>query len=337
MAPCSNPVTAGRAASLVMVVTNNMSKFCSLAPLVPYEHMTSPLDFSGEFDEPQPLEVEIGFGQGEVLVRKALEHPQRNFIGIERHWERIFRTMKTVTRFQSRRSGALRNVRILDVDAVFALEYFFARESIDHLYALFPCPWPKKKHIHHRLFSTEFLKLLNSRLKAGAAAQIVTDLRPYREWILEQISETGFVCETEDIHPRFETKFERKWRLKGQTTFFEIRLRKISSVHAQEKEFIDVKSYRLGDFDPARFAFEDHKGPVSVIFKDFMFDPQRQRAEVYVLVAEQHLTQHLRVWIIKKDNFWRVCKAEGQMFFPTPGIAQAIDLVYAAATKTVQD
>jgi tRNA (guanine-N7-)-methyltransferase len=304
---------------------------------VPYERMGSVLDFGAEFDESQPLEVEIGFGQGEVLVRKALEHPQRNFVGIERHWQRIFRTMKTITRFQSRHSRALRNVRILDVDAVFALEYLFAKESIDHLYALFPCPWPKEKHARHRLFSTAFLKFLNSRLKAGAQVQIVTDLQPYQQWILQQIPETGFVSQTQEIHPRFETKFERKWRLKGQETFFEICLRKISSIDVPEKEFIDVKSYRLENFDPGRFAFEDCKGPVSVIFKDFMFDPQRQRAEVYVLVAEGHLTQHLRVWIFRKDNFWRLCKAEGQMFFPTPGIAQAIDLVYEAAVKTTQN
>lgn len=308
-----------------------MSRECSLLPLVSYEQMTPPIDWERRFGRVSPLEVEIGFGQGEVLVRKAAEHPERDFIGIEMNWPRIFKTMKTVTRFQSRRPAALNNIRILDIDAVFALQHFFAPGSIDHVYALFPCPWPKKKHVRHRLFSTDFLTLLNHRLKADGTVQIVTDFLPYREWVLEQVPGTGFDVRTRDIRPMFETKFERKWRRKGQEIFYEIVLRKTSPKTVTAKEFVDVKSYRLNAFDPERFVFTDHTGPVSVIFKDYLYDSRRQKAEVYVLVAEQQLVQHFRVSIFKKEDFWRVCKSEGQLFFPTPGIALAIDLVYRAA------
>ena len=138
-----------------------MSRVCSLKSLVSYDDMQALIDFDQHFEKSQPIELEIGFGQGEVLIRKAFEHPERNFIGIEVHWERIARTMKTIMRLQLRKPDALRNIRILDVDALFALEYFFKPESIDHAYILFPCPWPKKKHIRNRLFSTEFLRLLN--------------------------------------------------------------------------------------------------------------------------------------------------------------------------------
>lgn len=312
----------------------HMSRFCSLTPLVPYDRMTAPIVWSEEFDRPQPVQVEIGFGQGEVLVRKAAEFADFNFVGIEMNWARIFKTMKTVTRFQSRRPEALRNIRILDIDAVFALEYFFEPASIDHLYALFPCPWPKTKHIKHRLFSQDFLKLVNHRLKSDATVQIVTDFKPYADWVLEQVSDTGFVVETQEIQSQFETKFERKWKAKGQKTFFEVRLRKVQDVVVNPKEFVDVKSYRLEHFDPARFNFEDVKGPVSVIFKDFLFDALRERAEVTVLVAEQHLNQPLKIAITKKDGFWRVAKADNQTFFPTPAIGLAIDSVYQAALKS---
>jgi hypothetical protein len=38
--------------------------------------------------------------------------------------------------------------------------------------------------------------------------------------------------------------------------------------------------------------------------------------------------------IIKKQNKWRIAGVEGQNFFPTAGIAEALDLVYEAARKS---
>ena len=47
-----------------------------------------------------PLEVEIGSGLGEFLIRSALAHPRRDYVGIELNWERI---CKTLTRIMAER------------------------------------------------------------------------------------------------------------------------------------------------------------------------------------------------------------------------------------------
>ncbi|MGA2863827.1 MAG: hypothetical protein ABSF95_05010, partial [Verrucomicrobiota bacterium] len=36
------------------------------------------------FPKPQPLEVELGSGDGSFLAQYAARHPERNFIGVER-------------------------------------------------------------------------------------------------------------------------------------------------------------------------------------------------------------------------------------------------------------
>ena len=75
------------------------------------------------------------------------------------------------------------NIRIMRLDATVVLEKFFQEKSIDHMYCLFPCPWPKKKHTKYRLFSNSSLRLINSRLKSNAELIIVTDFFPYSKWI----------------------------------------------------------------------------------------------------------------------------------------------------------
>src|SRR5438034_7864317 len=63
------------------------------APLAPAEaasliyHLTSILqriDLAQLFPKPQPLEVELGSGDGSFLVEYAGLHPDHNFIGVER-------------------------------------------------------------------------------------------------------------------------------------------------------------------------------------------------------------------------------------------------------------
>ncbi len=307
----------------------------SLNPLILPTHSEFPLDWYQHFGRKAPIDVEIGFGCGEVLVRLAQEHPERNFVGIEQHWERIYKTLKTITKINEATPNKIKNIKILRMDARVAFERVFAGESIDHIYSLFPCPWPKKGHIKHRLFSQDFLQLLNSRLKQGQDVKIVTDFHPYFEWIQEHIQQTGFQVQADITKTQYDTKFERKWKEEGQEEFYELRLVKQEHKDISLKEGTPLKSYKLDNFDSSRFSMENETGEVSVVFKDMIFDPERQKAMVLVIVAEPDMTQHLWVVIMKKQGTWRICRADGQNFFPTPGIARALECVYLAAERTV--
>lgn len=300
---------------------------------MPYA-LKKPINWDEQFSRRAPIDVEIGFGLGEVLVRMAHKSSDRDFVGIEQHWERITKTLRTITMEQSADQDALRNIRILKVDARVVFERLFASKSIDSVYCLFPCPWPKKGHVKHRLFSNNFLKLLNNRLKKNGELKIVTDFYPYCEWILEQVKHTGFQVCTKFVSSQYDTKFERKWREEGQEDFFELHFQKKRHIHGHLKEDVALKNYYLDDFNAESFVLIDTKGDISVIFKDMIFDENKQKAMIYVLVAEEHLTQHFWITIVKKHKRWCVARAEGQNFFPTAGIAKALELVYEAAKKS---
>lgn len=311
---------------------------CSLAPVVLYDQIKRPVDWREQFGREAPLEVEIGFGMGEFLIRMAKVNPHCDYVGIEQIWERIHKTLSGITKEQKApgQKDFLRNIRILKVDARVALEHLFAEETIDQVYCLFPCPWPKKGHIKHRLFSSDFLRTVNSRLKKDGAVKIITDFRPFAQWILGEVPGTGFEIQQRTVGPQHGTKFERKWCGEGQKDFFELNLIKREHLKGCVKEDTAVRSYTVDHFDPRAFRFKDEKGAISVILKDMIFDGGQNRAMLHLVVAEQSLTQHFWVAVIKREKFWRICKAEGQSFLPTPGIARALELVHEAAQCTVK-
>lgn len=304
----------------------------SLSPLVDFYSTDKPIQWDTIFHRQAPLQVEIGFGMGEVLLRKAQESPEINFIGIEYNWERIYKTIKSIDR-KNRSKVQINNIRILRLNAWAAFERLFQEQSVQHIYSLFPCPWPKKSHIKHRLFSREFLQLLNNRLHDGGTLQIVTDYFPYFEWIKEQNDPICFFLQEDGVKPRFGTKFERKWLEEGQEEFFELNLLKNQHIHCRVKEDVELKSYQLKNFSPEKFTFEDVRGEVAVVLKDRLYDSEKQQLLLRVIVSEQHLIQNFWAMIRKNKDFWRLCKMEGQHFFPTPGINKALESIYLSAVK----
>lgn len=296
-------------------------KIRSLKPIVPFYQLKRPIQWTQIFSQRSPLDVEIGFGMGEVLLREAANNPDRNYIGIEQHWERICKTLKKIN---------VDNIRIIQEDVRAAFKRLFDSQSIDFVFCLFPCPWPKKGHVKHRLFSNQFLKLINSRLKKNGELKIVTDFYPYFEWVLEQGEGAGFRISTEKIEPQFGTKFERKWQKEGQDKFFEINMQKIKHIEMDVEEDVELKIYKVDHFDPKKIKLENVKGNPSVIFKDMLFDQEKKKAVIYTIVAEEELTQHFRISVKNTQNRWTISKEEGQSFFPTPGIARALELVYEA-------
>lgn len=305
--------------------------------LFPYR-LTRPVNWAAHFAVLSPLDVEIGFGLGEYLIRLGRQHPDRNFVGIEQDWARINKTMCNIDRARRTSDGGTgHNLRLLHVDAGVAFERFFRPRSVHRIFALFPCPWPKKKHFKHRLFSHDFLKLVNSRLVEGGEVKIVTDDRKFFEWILAEIPGTGFTFRQEMINPGFDTKFERKWREAGQHEFFSLELVKEKHMEIPVVEDCELKIYFIDHFDAVRFEFPDIVGSetsTSIVLKEFIFDPRQNKGIVHLVVAEPTITQHVWISIIATEEAvsrWCIALAVGQTVLPTEGVARAMDVFYQAA------
>jgi tRNA (guanine-N7-)-methyltransferase len=304
-------------------------RYSSLKPFVNHFGLTLPVDWNKLFVRRAPLEVEIGFGTGEYLVRLAAQTPSSNFVGIEENVERIHKTMRKIN------MAGLDNVRVMRVDARLAVERLFAPRSIARVHCLFPCPWPRKNQVKHRLFSKAFLKLLNSRLVPTGKMDLVTDHAGYSAWVKRQVPQTGFKITSKTIAPRFDTKFERKWLEAGQEKFYELNFSKTEHLKSSKLREVPLKVYFFDGFNPARFKFKDLTGNPSVIFKEFFFDEKKNQGMVHLLVAEDYLNQHLWVKILKTAHKgWCMAVADGSLVMPTAGAAKALDMVYDCARQS---
>ena len=299
--------------------------YISLQPIVPHIQLKRPADWPKEFGREAPLEVEIGFGIGEHLIRMAQKYPEHNFLGIENSWGSVRRTLRKIT-LQN-----LRNIRVSLTDARLAFERLIQPKSVNRVCSLFPCPWPKKRHVKYRLYEQNFLKILNSRLVDKGEFQMVTDHQEYLEWVLEQSMGTGFTVKREIIEPKFDTKYERKWYGKGQTQFFELILRKEKHLSVPLKEDVALNVYRLKSFNPERFSPQNESGAGAIIFKEFLYDPKLHKGMVEIIVSEENIRQHFWAAIAQHKGQWRICISEGSNIIPTEGVKRALELVHEAS------
>jgi tRNA (guanine-N7-)-methyltransferase len=168
-----------------------------------------PLDAAAVFGRTAPLVVEIGFGMGAATAAIAEAHPQHDFLGIEVHPPGVGALLKRIG------EGGLRNVRIVQDDAVEVLEHMIAPASLAGVNVFFPDPWHKKRHHKRRLVQPAFVGLLASRLRSGGILHCATDWEPYAEQMLAVLSAEpslrntadGFVARPAD---RPLTKFENR-------------------------------------------------------------------------------------------------------------------------------
>ncbi len=296
----------------------------SLKALVHWQEAERPIDWATRFGRTAPLEIEIGFGNGEYLIKQALENPDRNYVGVELHWESVKRLLRRI-----HYTGA-GNIRVLLGDAPVVLDRLFKPRSAERIYSLFPCPWPKERHTRHRLFSTKFFRLMNSRIVDHGDAQIVTDHEQYFEWICGQLPGCGFAFEWKTTPPAYDTKYERKWEAGGKQLYFDLQLRKDVHEDLPFKEDVELKTYRIEHFDPDSFEPADVYGKVVVAFKDFLFDREREKGILKAVVAEEDLHQTVWIEIARTGKSWMIRPVQGGGALPTVGLQTALDQVKKA-------
>jgi tRNA (guanine-N7-)-methyltransferase len=285
-----------------------------------------PVEWPKKFGRSAELEVEIGFGLGDFLVQQAQTHPEKDFLGIELGWVYVRRTLRKIA------LAGVQNVRVIQADVRVALERGFSENSLRSACSLFPCPWPKKRHVKFRLFSHAFLKLINSRISDDGEVLVVTDSRPYFEWILSQLSGTGFEARSKMVSPSFFTKYEQKWVALGQEKFYELRLAKHRHIEIPLKEDMNLITYRVDNFEPERFDPPESQGQIMVAFKETLYDPKQQKGMVRSVVREDNLVQDFWIEIVRKKKLWHIRPAKGCSIIPTAGIQRSLDLVYNATS-----
>ena len=167
------------------------------------------LDFAQLFGRRAPTILEIGFGMGETTALIAQAHPENNYLGIEVHTPGVGSLLKLIA------EGELKNLRLIQHDAVEVLQHMIAPASLVGAHVFFPDPWPKKRHHKRRLIQSPFVALLASRLAPGAYLHAATDWQEYAEQILAVFAAEPALANTApgfaprpDYRPQ--TKFESR-------------------------------------------------------------------------------------------------------------------------------
>jgi tRNA (guanine-N7-)-methyltransferase len=190
--------------------------------LVPESYL-SVLNPGTIFGRAAPLQVDLGCGDGSFLCELAQRNPDRNFLGIDKLAGRVAKSC--------RKSSALENVRVLNVEISYAVRYFFSEGMVEAFYLFFPDPWPKRRHHRRRLVTTQFLDSVHHALESHGTFHIATDQLDYFQQI--QRITTGHLgfdeVSSTDANPLPLTKFERRFREQG-APIHRLSLRKVSPV-----------------------------------------------------------------------------------------------------------
>ena len=167
------------------------------------------LSFSELFANDHPVIIEIGFGMGVATAEIAAQHPEINYIGIEVFQAGVGKLLNEIEQ------RGLKNLRIIEHDAIEVLENMIADSSIAGFHIFFPDPWQKKKHHKRRLLRRPRTDLLARKLQDNGYLYMVTDWYDYAEDAFAELSATkGLRSKYEGFAPpqpwRPKTKFEQK-------------------------------------------------------------------------------------------------------------------------------
>ena len=181
------------------------------------------LTLADHFPTPQPLEVELGCGDGSFIVEWAQRNPARNFLAVERLLGRIRKPDKRGRR------GGLTNLSLVRIEIGYFLEFLLPAASADAIHVYFPDPWPKVKHARNRLINERFTALASRALKPGGVVHLRTDHVDYFTQMIEvfradkSFTEVETPAELAAVTTDFEQEFNAKsiptnrtsWRMTG--------------------------------------------------------------------------------------------------------------------------
>jgi tRNA (guanine-N7-)-methyltransferase len=182
------------------------------------DESVEPRPWEEVFGRKAPIEVDVGFGKGEFLLKLSAYHPEVDYVGIDYNRQRVFKLRDKLVRLERR------NVRLVFGNSGVLVPRLFKAGEVRAFTVNFPDPWPKRRHHKRRLITPGFGEILAGRLAPGGTLTLATDFEPYAEEIIQVLAEVkalvpefeppGFVTA---LPGRVETLYERKYHEAGRT------------------------------------------------------------------------------------------------------------------------
>ena len=173
--------------------------------------------WSEYFHNQNPIYIEIGMGKGKFIIENALQHPEINYIGIEKYDSVIAKALQKIPE-------GIPNLFLIRADALDITDIF--DHEIDHLFLNFSDPWPKKRHHFRRLSSPLFLKKYDQIFRGDSIIEMRTDNRDLFQYSLVSFSKDGYILEevSLDLHqdqmPEVTTEYEDRFSSREMPIYY---------------------------------------------------------------------------------------------------------------------
>ena len=148
------------------------------------------------FGNDHPIHIEIGMGKGQFIMTLAKEHPEINYVGIEKYSSVLVRAL------EKQQEMELPNIKFIRMEAENVAQVF-APDEVARIYLNFSDPWPKDRHAKRRLTSVQFLERYEKILQKDGHLIFKTDNRDLFDFSLEQVEEAEhwiLLNHTFDLH-----------------------------------------------------------------------------------------------------------------------------------------
>jgi tRNA (guanine-N7-)-methyltransferase len=133
------------------------------------------------FKRDSPITLELACGRGEYSVGMAKLFPERNFIGVDKKGDRLWKGSTWAVEDQ------LSNVAFLRTEILF-IESFIADGELDEIWLTFPDPRPRIRDAKRRLSSSRYIDMYKTLLKPGGYFRFKTDNTDLFNFTLEELA-----------------------------------------------------------------------------------------------------------------------------------------------------
>lgn len=170
------------------------------------------------FGNDRPIHIEIGMGKGKFIHTMAGEHPEINYVGIEKYSSVLIRAVQKMQRDE------LANLKFIRMEAE-EIHQVFKEGEVQRIYLNFSDPWPKDRHAKRRLPSREFLARYERILDREGWIEFKTDNRELFDFAVDELEPAGWEARvlTYDLHADAKlmegnvmTEYEEKFSAMGK-------------------------------------------------------------------------------------------------------------------------
>ncbi len=172
------------------------------------------------FKNDQPITIELACGRGEYSVNLARQFPNRNYIGVDKKGDRLWKGSTWAV------EDGLTNVAFLRTGILF-IESFFEPEEVDEVWLTFPDPLPRKRDAKRRLSSSRYIDMYKKILKPGGFFRFKTDNTDLFNFTLEELNLRNDLLDFEFTHDLYQsplrpecydikTKYEEMFAAQGE-------------------------------------------------------------------------------------------------------------------------